>query len=168
MAKVFILSNFRISQDIYNESVFSIPSVVLPNPELAVFPEFPAYAHTDEPFTIIYRVWNRTRSTEDCLAQLETDGSAATSSADTIGFVYSGYKQLRFRVPPLCEFHIKYNLYPVKGGRCKMPRLKIERKKAVGSPIIHVTGKEVWVDGEELLGENVGFLFVKPKQTFDE
>jgi hypothetical protein len=158
-----------------NRTVVRIPPLERSNPDLTVIPEFPAYAHTDVPFTVVYRVWNRGNRIEECAAQLETDGASATSSADAVGFVYAGYKQIRFRVPPMSEYKLKYNLYPVKGGRCKMPRFKVERKrggmsgKGLGDVLL-VTGKEVWVHGEEeeRLGENVGVLFIKPKIKFED
>ena len=178
----------------YSKTLIDLPKLGVQPTELVIIPQLPAFAHTEEIFPISYTFWNRSRRrTQDVTVYLDTEGQANTS-ADAIGYVWSGYKQLRVRIPPGAERVLRWNLYPVRGGRCKMPKLRVERGEAgAGGEVIAVMiGKDIWVKDRlahvpstavtmspetqsksvAIRGptemEDAGILFVKPRREFSQ
>lgn len=79
----------------------------------------PSEAYVGEPFTLTYTVNNPTLLLAELAATIEL----------TDAFVFSGYKQMTFRVLPLSSTRFYYNCYPILTGRVKLPRLKVVVKK---------------------------------------
>lgn len=101
--------------------------------------EHPAWASVHEPFTLCYRVRNPTARLEELSASMET--------AD--GFVFAGMRQTVFRVLPMSTYCLRYNLYPLRTGRLRLPRLRLQGVRDVTRDI-KVLGQDSSVDGMTL------------------
>jgi len=55
-------------------------------------------------------------------------------------FVFSGYRQLSIRIPPLSHHQISYNYFPLVSGRVFLPRVKFIRKSESGDQVLSVSG----------------------------
>ncbi|RKP05858.1 Gryzun, putative trafficking through golgi-domain-containing protein, partial [Thamnocephalis sphaerospora] len=126
-----------------------VPSVELDEREVSVVAEHPPFASAHEPFTLTYRVRNPTARLEELSASMET--------AD--GFVFAGMRQVMFRVMPMSCYRLRYNLYPLRTGRLKLPRLRLQCVREVTREI-KVLGQDGSVDGMT--------LFVMPAKSADD
>jgi hypothetical protein len=92
-----------------------------------------------EPFTLNYRVRNPTARLEELSASMET----------AEGFVFAGMRQVVFRVLPMSSYCLRYNLYPLRTGRLRLPRLRLESVRGETREI-KVLGRDGSVDGMTL------------------
>lgn len=77
--------------------------------------DIPSEIYLGEPFTLAYTVYNPTEYLAEYTASIEISDA----------FVFSGYKQLKGRVLPLCRAVYHYTCYPLLAGKVRLPRLKV-------------------------------------------
>ncbi|RKP13489.1 hypothetical protein BJ684DRAFT_16117, partial [Piptocephalis cylindrospora] len=107
--------------------------------------EVPSFAYQDEPFEMAFRLHNGATTTEEVSTTLELGGD---------GFTYAGYKsRSTVRILPMAEIFLRFNLFPLKPGRARLPRLVVQARRG--------GVREVPVEG---LGEEGAVLFIKPRR----
>jgi hypothetical protein len=75
------------------------------------------------------------------------------------GFVFAGMRQVVFRVMPMSCYSLRYNLYPLRTGRLKLPHLRLQGIREITREI-KILGQDGSVDGMT--------LFVMPAKNTDE
>ncbi|XP_066018439.1 trafficking protein particle complex subunit 11-like [Pocillopora verrucosa] len=91
----------------------TFPSVTVESVPFAIQADLPAYGCVQSPLFVSYLVRNRT------LQGQEVEVTVEPSDA----FMYSGHKQIQFRLRPTGDHRLKFSLYPLYGGFLTLPKL---------------------------------------------
>jgi Gryzun, putative trafficking through Golgi len=78
--------------------------------------DHPSELYIGEPFVLSYTITNPTSQFAELQAQIEVSDA----------FVFSGYKQTKFRVLPYSSQTFKYHCHPILAGHVRLPRLKVD------------------------------------------
>lgn len=100
--------------------------------------DHPSELYIGEAFVLSYTVTNPTSQFAELQAQIEVSDA----------FVFSGYKQAKFRVLPFSAQNFKYHCHPILAGHVRLPRLKVD----VGN------------GGGEVPGTTDTIVYVKPRR----
>ncbi|CAO3690739.1 unnamed protein product [Umbelopsis ramanniana] len=84
--------------------------------EIRVHRDHPSELYIGEPFVLSYTITNPTSQFAELQAQIEVSDA----------FVFSGYKQTKFRVLPYSSQTFKYHCHPILAGHVRLPRLKVD------------------------------------------
>uniref|UniRef100_A0A2R5LAW4 Trafficking protein particle complex subunit 11 n=1 Tax=Ornithodoros turicata TaxID=34597 RepID=A0A2R5LAW4_9ACAR len=97
------------------EHSVSLPTVAVQACPLLLELQAPAHGSVRTPLTVSYVVHNRTLLAQDIELFMDSSDS----------FMYSGNKQLHFRILPREQQMLTYNLYPLVSGYVPLPRMHI-------------------------------------------
>ncbi|XP_023686517.1 trafficking protein particle complex subunit 11 [Paramormyrops kingsleyae] len=113
----YIISWRRDSENVpVVSSVIPLPHVALETIPLYIHADLPSFGRVRESLPVRYHIQNRTGLVQ------EVEMSVEPSDA----FMFSGLKQVRFRILPGEEQQMLYNFYPLTAGYQSLPLLSIE------------------------------------------
>lgn len=96
-------------------TTFDLPSIKVIRSPLFASCRLPAYGTLRSPLQADYTFYNRTEELQDFV--LTTEPSEA--------FMFSGTKQLHFKIFPLSSYRVHFVYYPLLSGRVPLPRLRL-------------------------------------------
>lgn len=91
----------------------TFPSVTVESVPFTIQTDLPAYGCVQMPLFVSYLVHNRTLQVQ------EVDVTVEPSDA----FMYSGHKQIQFRLLPSGDHRLQFSLYPLSAGYLTLPKL---------------------------------------------
>ncbi|XP_022802428.1 trafficking protein particle complex subunit 11-like [Stylophora pistillata] len=91
----------------------TFPSVTVESVPFAIQAELPAYGCVQTPLFVSYLVRNRTPQVQEVEVTVEPSDA----------FVYSGHRQIQFRLLPTGDHRLKFSLYPLYAGFVTLPKL---------------------------------------------
>ncbi|KAG8179574.1 hypothetical protein JTE90_016141 [Oedothorax gibbosus] len=97
------------------ETNVAMPTMEVLHPPIFVELETPSHGAVRHLMTVTYTIHNRTSMVQDM--KLVFDSSDA--------FMYSGNKQIHFRILPRDMYRLRYNLYPLLAGYALLPNLHL-------------------------------------------
>jgi len=97
------------------ETAVSLPSVVVIRIPVSVALHLPTHGWVRTPLAIDYNVRNRTPQVQEFDFCMDSSDS----------FMYAGHKQVHFKILPLSELTLRYNLYPLVSGNVPLPKLRM-------------------------------------------
>ncbi|XP_035690979.1 trafficking protein particle complex subunit 11-like isoform X2 [Branchiostoma floridae] len=107
----------------YVMTVLSLPEVPIMNLPVMVEMELPAHGRVREPLGITYTLHNRTSTVQEMEVMMEPSEA----------FMFSGHKQVHFRLLPYGKHILTYNLYPLLSGHMVLPRLHVNMLRYPGT-----------------------------------
>ncbi|XP_073257117.1 trafficking protein particle complex subunit 11-like [Porites lutea] len=119
----------------------TFPSVAVESVPFAIQTDLPAYGCVQTPLCVSYLVRNRTLQVQEVEVTVEPSDA----------FMYSGHKQIQFRLLPSGDHRLKFSLYPLSPGYLTLPKLHFNL------PRFQVSWDE---HAQKMVPSNV---FIKPK-----
>lgn len=109
-------------------TLFSLPTVTIEHVPLSVELRLPAYGSMKCLLPICYRILNRTGYPQEVEVNMEASDS----------FMFSGNKQVHFRVLPGKVYEMTYNLFPLVAGHVALPKMHLNMLRFPGTmdPIV--------------------------------
>ncbi|XP_077995405.1 trafficking protein particle complex subunit 11-like [Glandiceps talaboti] len=104
------------------QTILALPSVMVENIPLFIETSIPSHGRVRSPLPVEYTVYNKTPMVQEIEAGMEPSEA----------FMFSGHKQVCFRVLPSNSQVLNYNLYPLVPGHVKLPRLHINMPRYPG------------------------------------
>lgn len=119
----------------------TFPSVTVESVPFTIQTDLPAYGCVQMPLNVSYLVRNRTFQVQEVEVNVEPSDV----------FMYSGHKQIQFRLLPSGDHRLKFSLYPLSAGFLTLPKLHFNL------PRFQVSWDE---QAQKMIPSNV---FIKPK-----
>lgn len=119
----------------------TFPSVTVESVPFTIQTDLPAYGCVQMPLNVSYLVRNRTFQVQEVEVNVEPSDA----------FMYSGHKQIQFRLLPSGDHRLKFSLYPLSAGFLTLPKLHFNL------PRFQVSWDE---QAQKMIPTNV---FIKPK-----
>ncbi|KAL9982030.1 hypothetical protein ACROYT_G010816 [Oculina patagonica] len=91
----------------------TFPSVTVESVPFTIQTDMPAYGCVQTPLFVSYLVRNRTLQVQEVEVTVEPSDA----------FMYSGHKQIQFRLLPTGDYRLKFSLYPLCAGFVTLPKL---------------------------------------------
>lgn len=109
-------------------TVFPLPVVNIEHIPISVDLRLPAYGSVKQLLPLCYVIHNRTSYPQELEVSMEPNDS----------FMFSGNKQIHFRVLPGKPYSLMYNLFPLLAGHLLLPKLSVNMVRYPGTidPIV--------------------------------
>lgn len=109
-------------------TLFSLPTVTIEHIPLSVELRLPAYGNMKCLLPICYMIHNRTGYPQEVEVNMEASDS----------FMFSGNKQVHFRLLPGKVYEMTYNLFPLVAGHVALPKMHLNMLRFPGTmdPIV--------------------------------
>ncbi|XP_070572055.1 trafficking protein particle complex subunit 11-like isoform X1 [Ptychodera flava] len=104
------------------QTILALPSVMIENIPLFIETNIPSHGRVRDSLPVEYTIYNRTPIVQEIEAGMEPSEA----------FMFSGHKQVCFRMLPSNSQKLTYNLYPLVPGYVKLPRLHISMPRYPG------------------------------------
>ncbi|CAM1313193.1 TRAPPC11 (predicted) [Pycnogonum litorale] len=106
------------------QTTVSLPSLIIDQSELFIEAKVPASGLVRTTLPVSYVIHNRASCVQE--VEIVMDSSEA--------FMFSGHKQLHFRLLPRDKETLNFNLYPLLCGYVQLPRMRINLNVSTASP----------------------------------
>ncbi|XP_036367513.1 trafficking protein particle complex subunit 11 [Octopus sinensis] len=106
----------------YVSTVFPLPTLNIECIPISVGLHLPAFGSVKTLLPLIYEIHNKTSLMQELEAVMEPSDS----------FMFSGNKQIHFRIPPIGQYQLTYNLFPLIPGHVSLPKLHLNLSQGGG------------------------------------
>lgn len=106
----------------YVSTTFTLPALNVECVPVSIGLNLPAYGNVKTLLPLIYEVHNKTSFMQELEAVMEPSDS----------FMFSGNKQIHFRIPPVGRYQLTYNLFPLIPGHVGLPKLHLNLTQGGG------------------------------------
>ncbi|GAB5589072.1 hypothetical protein Unana1_03972 [Umbelopsis nana] len=111
------------------QTSIAFPPLSFSSTEIRVHREHPSEIYIGEALVLSYTITNPTSQFAELQAQIEVSDA----------FVFSGYKQTKFRVLPYSSQIFQYHCHPILAGHVRLPRLKVEASNGSSGEVTGTT-----------------------------
>nr|XP_002733772.1 PREDICTED: trafficking protein particle complex subunit 11-like [Saccoglossus kowalevskii] len=104
------------------ETTLALPSITVETIPLFIETKIPSHGRVRDSLHVTYTIYNKTQMVQEVEAGMEPSEA----------FMFSGHKQVCFRILPVSQQVLMYNFYPLVPGHVKLPRLHINMPRYPG------------------------------------
>ncbi|XP_074640815.1 trafficking protein particle complex subunit 11-like [Tubulanus polymorphus] len=106
----------------YVTTTMTLPTISVEHIPLFVEADFPSHGSVRESLPVTYTIHNKTAYVQEI--EVIMDNSE--------GFMFSGHKQVHFRILPLSNHKLMYNLFPLAPGYIELPKFQVNMMRFAG------------------------------------